>query len=59
MEDSYLDTLHEDLTDMDHMDPCNQPGGDSAAWEEEQVFQDGLAEGDHEDEADYFAEWAE
>ena len=64
MEDSYLDTLYEDMTD-----PCNLPGGDLQAWEDEQVFQDTIAEqtdevvyhefGEHEDEADYFAEQAE
>lgn len=37
MEDQYLDIYQED-----QFDPCNQPGGDLAAWEEEQVFQEGL-----------------
>ena len=30
----------------DQFDPCNGEGGDAAAWEEEQVFQDGQHEDD-------------
>ncbi len=36
-------SLEEDL-DPDYFDPCNLPGGDSQAWEDEQVFQDSMVE---------------
>ena len=36
-------SLEEDL-DPDYFDPCNLLGGDLQAWEDEQVFQDGVAE---------------
>ena len=37
----------------DAMDPCNGEGGDAAAWEEEQVFQDGQYEEGEPDLSDH------
>ncbi len=37
----------------DQFDPCNGEGGDAAAWEEEQVFQDGQFEDDDESLEDH------
>lgn len=52
-------SLEEDL-DPDYFDPCNLPGGDLQAFEDEQVFQDTIAEAadpDFGDAVEMTEEW--